>query len=78
VQAGELLAEAVVRELEEETGIEGVCGNFLALRSDVWVVWVPIRGCTPFASYVPGCLTARIMRGRTGCETRGYGSGRLG
>ena len=27
VQPGELLAEAVVRELLEETGIEGVCGN---------------------------------------------------
>jgi len=26
VEAGELLAEAVVRELAEETGLEGVCG----------------------------------------------------
>lgn len=26
VEAGELLAEAVVRELREETGLEGVCG----------------------------------------------------
>jgi 8-oxo-dGTP diphosphatase len=29
VEAGELLAEAVVRELEEETGIEGVCGELV-------------------------------------------------
>jgi len=29
VQAGEMLAEAVVRELVGETGIEGVCGNLL-------------------------------------------------
>ena len=31
VRAGELLAEAVVRELLEETGIEGVCGNLLGV-----------------------------------------------
>ena len=31
VQAGETLAEAVVRELAEETGIEGVCGAFVGL-----------------------------------------------
>ena len=31
VQAGELLAEAVVRELLEETGIEGVCGNLIGV-----------------------------------------------
>lgn len=29
VEAGESLAEAVVRELAEETGLEGVCGPFL-------------------------------------------------
>ena len=29
VEAGETLAEAVVRELAEETGIEGVCGELL-------------------------------------------------
>ena len=29
VEAGELLAEAVVRELAEETGLEGVCGQLL-------------------------------------------------
>ena len=29
VEAGETLAEAVVRELAEETGIEGVCGEML-------------------------------------------------
>ena len=29
VEHGELLAEAVVRELREETGIEGVCGSLL-------------------------------------------------
>ena len=29
VEAGELLAEAVVRELLEETGIEGVCGELV-------------------------------------------------
>lgn len=31
VRAGELLVEAVVRELAEETGIEGVCGGLLGL-----------------------------------------------
>ena len=31
VLAGETLAEAVVRELIEETGIEGVCGPFVGL-----------------------------------------------
>jgi 8-oxo-dGTP diphosphatase len=31
VQAGELLAEAVVRELLEETGIEGVCGELIGV-----------------------------------------------
>jgi 8-oxo-dGTP diphosphatase len=29
VEAGELLAEAVVRELGEETGLEGVCGGLI-------------------------------------------------
>jgi 8-oxo-dGTP diphosphatase len=29
VEAGETLAEAVVRELREETGLEGVCGPFI-------------------------------------------------
>ncbi len=29
VEAGELLAEAVVRELREETGLDGVCGPLL-------------------------------------------------
>jgi 8-oxo-dGTP diphosphatase len=29
VEGGELLAEAVVRELREETGLEGVCGDLL-------------------------------------------------
>ena len=29
VEAGELLAEAVVRELAEETGLEGVCGELI-------------------------------------------------
>ena len=30
VELGETLAEAVVRELREETGLDGVCGEFLA------------------------------------------------
>jgi ADP-ribose pyrophosphatase YjhB (NUDIX family) len=29
VRPGETLAEAVVRELDEETGIEGVCGEYM-------------------------------------------------
>jgi 8-oxo-dGTP diphosphatase len=29
VESGELLAEAVVRELGEETGVEGVCGELV-------------------------------------------------
>ena len=29
VEAGETLAEAVVRELREETGLDGVCGDFV-------------------------------------------------
>lgn len=36
VEAGEVLAEAVLRELREETGIEGVCGPLLA--------WVELIG----------------------------------
>ena len=31
VLAGETLAEAVVRELDEETGLEGVCGAYIGL-----------------------------------------------
>jgi 8-oxo-dGTP diphosphatase len=31
VEAGELIAEAVVRELSEETGVEGVCGPLIGL-----------------------------------------------
>jgi 8-oxo-dGTP diphosphatase len=30
VERGELLAEAVVRELAEETGLEGVCGDLIS------------------------------------------------
>lgn len=29
VELGETLAEAIVRELAEETGLEGVCGSFV-------------------------------------------------
>jgi len=32
VRAGETLAEAVVRELREETAVEGVCAGLLGLR----------------------------------------------
>ncbi|WP_426572843.1 NUDIX hydrolase [Aquihabitans sp. McL0605] len=31
VEPGELLAEAVVRELRQETGLEGVCGELLGV-----------------------------------------------
>jgi len=31
VRKGETLAEAVVRELDEETGLEGVCGAYIGL-----------------------------------------------
>ena len=31
VEPGETLAEAVVRELREETGLEGVCGAYVGL-----------------------------------------------
>lgn len=31
VEPGELLAEAVVRELREETGLEGVCGRLVGI-----------------------------------------------
>ncbi len=31
VEPGELLAEAVVRELQEETGLEGVCGPLVGV-----------------------------------------------
>ena len=31
VEAGELLAEATVRELREETGLEGVCGPLVGI-----------------------------------------------
>jgi len=36
VEAGETLAEAVTRELREETGLDGVCGSFIG-----WVELVP-------------------------------------
>lgn len=32
VEAGETLAEAVVRELREETGLEGICGQLLGVE----------------------------------------------
>lgn len=35
VEEGELLAEAVTRELWEETGLEGACGPLLAAREDI-------------------------------------------
>lgn len=35
VEAGELLAEAVVRELSEETGLEGVCGSLLGVAERI-------------------------------------------
>jgi len=31
IRHGETIAEAVVRELEEETGLEGVCGEYIGL-----------------------------------------------
>jgi 8-oxo-dGTP diphosphatase len=35
VEAGEMLAEAVTRELLEETGMEGACGELMAAREDI-------------------------------------------
>ena len=35
VEPGELLVEAVTRELFEETGIEGACGELIATREDI-------------------------------------------
>ena len=35
VEAGETLAEAVTRELFEETAMEGACGELMAAREDV-------------------------------------------
>ena len=39
VEAGELLAEAVVRELLEETGVEGVCDRMVG-----WVERIGVEG----------------------------------
>lgn len=38
VERGEVLAEAVLRELREETGVEGVCGPLLA-----WVELIEVE-----------------------------------
>ena len=35
VEHGELLPEAVVRELYEETGLEGVCGEFVGIAERI-------------------------------------------
>ncbi len=35
VEAGETVAEAVVRELEEETGLEGVCDGLVGVHEHV-------------------------------------------
>jgi len=35
VEEGETLAEAVTRELFEETGLEGACGELMAAREDI-------------------------------------------
>ncbi|HEX7131857.1 MAG TPA: NUDIX domain-containing protein, partial [Iamia sp.] len=35
VDGGEMLAEAVTREVWEETGLEGACGELLAAREDI-------------------------------------------
>jgi 8-oxo-dGTP diphosphatase len=35
VESGELLAEAVVRELREETGLEGVCGSLVGVAERI-------------------------------------------
>lgn len=35
VEHGELVAEAVVRELREETGLEGVCGALLGVAERI-------------------------------------------
>jgi 8-oxo-dGTP diphosphatase len=39
VEAGETLAEAVIRELREETGLEGVCDRFVGWVEDIQVDW---------------------------------------
>jgi 8-oxo-dGTP diphosphatase len=47
VEPGETLAEAVVRELREETGLEGVCGTYVGLveiiEPDLHVVVLDFR-----------------------------------
>src|SRR5689334_8082333 len=35
VEAGETLAEAVLRELREETGLEGICGELLGIAERI-------------------------------------------
>lgn len=35
VEPGEMLAEAVVRELREETGLEGVCGSLVGVAERI-------------------------------------------
>jgi 8-oxo-dGTP diphosphatase len=35
VEPGELLAEAVVRELREETGLEGICGGLIGVAERI-------------------------------------------
>lgn len=35
VEQGELLVEAVLRELREETGLEGVCGEFVGIAERI-------------------------------------------
>lgn len=35
VETGETLAEAVTRELAEETGLEGACGALVGVREDI-------------------------------------------
>lgn len=35
VERGETIVEAVVRELAEETGLEGACGELVGLREDI-------------------------------------------
>jgi len=76
VEPGETLAEAVVRELREETGLDGVCGELVGWAERIGPEYHFV--ILDFAVTTLGGAEAQPVPGDDAVEARWVGLGELG